>query len=809
MFPTFRTATEAIHLPGRHWAVVFALSCCLGVREASPQGVKGFVNDESTGRPVVGAFVRLIDLNDLEIARTLTDEAGEFGFADPTLAGWLVVERISYPDVRLPDPVTADGGPYRLSVAGSREGWHHASADSGGECMVDPARDSGPAVVWEEVRKALTGLRWSRALSDREYGGLRFDRVLDSTGLVLTETARPTSGLTAPPGAGLAPALIDSLGFVVMTQESGIVFALPTPDVLLSRAFRTTHCMAVGAAGSDSNAVELSFRALPSNPKPDITGTFRLDRESGELRSLEYVYTGLPLSLAGPDIGGHIGFLRLEGGEWLVREWEQTTPGEDGLRRKVGGVVNRVAAESEVQYEDQQVTVLRGTVFDSAAGGPLPGAIVALPGTDVWTTTDADGAFFITGYFDGRYDVVFGHRRLDSLGFIATPTPVHLRPRETATLQLAVPPLDWVVSARCPGFVPTPLTRVVFGVVRDEGGHPVVGADVTAAWQTIPRDLQGFAVDDREATAVTDTLGTYTLCGVAVGRTLVVHAASDDRLSDFVSVLFDGGQLRLGRGRGVLDDRLVARVDLTLATSGQEGAVRGTVTEAETDEPIDRVEVLISGTTLSAVTDAAGRFELRGLPPGAHRLTARRVGYRQVRTEFELGPGEELEVSNAALAMPGGAMELAPIVVEAEAVPAAQRHLLTSGFLDRRNQGLGRFVTRDEFENWRPTETTDVIRRAGGVRVTANPSYGFNGDTRKYLIGTSRELARLDSDECPAIYFVDGVYYGTSADPSAYIDTILSVGTIEAIEIYNGPSQTPARFNRPGADCGVIVFWTR
>ena len=158
--------------------------------------------------------------------------------------------------------------------------------------------------------------------------------------------------------------------------------------------------------------------------------------------------------------------------------------------------------------------------------------------------------------------------------------------------------------------------------------------------------------------------------------------------------------------------------------------------------------------------------------------------------------------------MPGGVVELAPIIVQADAVPNAARHLTTSGFLDRRSQGFGRFVTRDEFETWRPTQTTDVIRRTGGIRVTPNPAYGFNGDTRKYVIGSGR-AARLGASECPALYFVDGVYFGNSGDPSAYIDTMLAIGNIEAIEIYNGPSQTPARFNRPGADCGVIVFWTR
>jgi hypothetical protein len=53
------------------------------------------------------------------------------------------------------------------------------------------------------------------------------------------------------------------------------------------------------------------------------------------------------------------------------------------------------------------------------------------------------------------------------------------------------------------------------------------------------------------------------------------------------------------------------------------------------------------------------------------------------------------------------------------------------------------------------------------------------------------------------------MYAGNSADQNTYIDAILSINTVSAIEVYSGPAQAPARFNRAGADCGVVVFWTR
>jgi hypothetical protein len=35
------------------------------------------------------------------------------------------------------------------------------------------------------------------------------------------------------------------------------------------------------------------------------------------------------------------------------------------------------------------------------------------------------------------------------------------------------------------------------------------------------------------------------------------------------------------------------------------------------------------------------------------------------------------------------------------------------------------------------------------------------------------------------------------------------VETIEGVEIYRGVASLPAQFNREGAECGVIVVWSR
>jgi iron complex outermembrane recepter protein len=79
---------------------------------------------------------------------------------------------------------------------------------------------------------------------------------------------------------------------------------------------------------------------------------------------------------------------------------------------------------------------------------------------------------------------------------------------------------------------------------------------------------------------------------------------------------------------------LVLALTLTLAGVALAGPAvlegQGAVTGAVLDErgaPLARAMVVVAGSDRAAVTDAAGRFTLRGLPSAHHRLEARLVGY--------------------------------------------------------------------------------------------------------------------------------------------------------------------------------------
>jgi len=95
-----------------------------------------------------------------------------------------------------------------------------------------------------------------------------------------------------------------------------------------------------------------------------------------------------------------------------------------------------------------------------------------------------------------------------------------------------------------------------------------------------------------------------------------------------------------------------------LAPSTLVGVVRDS-----TGAPIGDAEVVVRELTQATRTNARGEFTLRDVPPGAHQVWFRRLGYRSVDYNWEARPGERTEVTVVLHAIP---RTLDPVVVRAE-----------------------------------------------------------------------------------------------------------------------------------------------
>src|SRR5438128_8583361 len=90
---------------------------------------------------------------------------------------------------------------------------------------------------------------------------------------------------------------------------------------------------------------------------------------------------------------------------------------------------------------------------------------------------------------------------------------------------------------------------------------------------------------------------------------------------------------------------LATALELPASSSAAQHAtasIVGGLVERAGHAPIPGATILLVGTGSQAITDSAGSFRYADLPPGAHRLEARAIGYVKSVWEVRLAEGEEL-----------------------------------------------------------------------------------------------------------------------------------------------------------------------
>jgi hypothetical protein len=784
------------------------------------------VVDSATGALVDGGFMTLIDESGQEVARTLTDRRGRFSLTAPQ-AGHFKLQslRIGYRAWQSPlfELSAGQALEYHLTVIALPVRLAEVEVTAEARCEVGPEGSARTAVVWEEARKALAAASWTANRRDLHYTMRLYERDLDRRARnVVKEQQTTTSGFYTTPFQSAPPEQLAEQGYLRHNWDGTATFFAPDADVLLSESFQRTHCFkAVRDRQDHPGLIGLAFEPVAGHSAVDVAGALWLDESAAELRTIQYRYTRLPPDIRDQRIGGELEFMPVPSGAWIVREWFIRMPAV-GLRlglgpvpdsvvtgfRESGGEVIRLATPDGSEVYTAEFATLIGSVFDSTTGRPLAGALVTIVGTDGRTLTRWDGTFHITGPLQGEYAVSMSHPSLDSLGIMTPGTTVEFSRGEVARVFLAVPPVSRIRAALCPGESWDESVRAIVGVVRNgQTGAPVPAAQVVVSWRSLEANRNVMQATDLEAVAVTDGSGSFTLCSLPTGTDLTLRATHGEGLSASVGLKFQGQSVAVGQG---LSHRIrygIWKQDLELAApAALSASLAGTVTDSASGEALRRAEVEALGTGRTTVTDSAGGFTMDSLPPGPLRVRARHVGYASRDYEVALQQGQHLELTGDVLALTSlNLTVLDPIVIAAER--DQPRDVLLRPFTLRREEGFGSFLTQEEFESWNPRETTDVLRRMRGVRVRPNPSYGVRGDTQRYLIESSRMVDRIQGAPCPVVYFMNGLYYGNSSDFD--IDVMLAVTNIAAIEVYSGASQIPPVYNRPGAGCGVIAFWTR
>ena len=183
-------------------------------------------------------------------------------------------------------------------------------------------------------------------------------------------------------------------------------------------------------------------------------------------------------------------------------------------------------------------------------------------------------------------------------------------------------------------------------------------------------------------------------------------------------------------------------------------------------------------------TDDSGSFRVPAMPMGPATVAVRRIGYKPVSLQAALPTETPLFIL-----LDPGVQTLGKVVVKdrqrSYTGPLAE-------FNRRRDMGFGTFITRGDIDRRNPLRTSDMLRMIPGIAV----SQGFGGSSMN-----------IRNSRCQPLVWIDG----TPALSGPLDVDVFAPFTLDGIEVYKGPAETPVELRGPRGEerCGVIAIWSR
>ncbi len=485
-------------------------------------------------------------------------------------------------------------------------------------------------------------------------------------------------------------------------------------------------------------------------------------------------------------------------------------------------------------------TRVHGTVVDSVARRPLPGAAVQLvdvanPARGWSATSDSAGAYRFDAIAPGRYVLGFVHAALDSLGLESPSVPLTLAEGDAREVPLAIPSPRTLATRLCGADVATDSTGLFLGRVRHAAGTAADGG-VLASWTELRFTRQGLQRATPSQRAVVGVDGWFALCGLPVRTPIAVRAWQGPDSTGFVELDIPvSGLLRrdllVGRAQSTVTTQLstaivdrgnglppTMRHDTVSAARIARGAgrVTGTVTTI-TGAALAGARIELWGTSLVTSSDVNGRFALDSVPEGTQTLIARGIGFVPYRAVIDVLAPEAAHHDVA----------LAPFVAAMDTVRVLGRRsseAWRAGFDLRKTRGFGEFLDEAALTRRDPKNVSDLFVDMPGVDVLSSGAFGrkvvmrgragglfcipaiwvdgirfFNGQGRSGRSPTIGAVTVTGNREA-----VDLMEYTGTAD----LEFVVNPNDIKAVEVYSRDSQVPVEFDDPADGCGSIVIWT-
>lgn len=823
------------------WLLCFQTLSSFGLVSVSAQAVVVQVIQEESGLPVPGAFLTFLREDGTVIRSALTSPEGRFLFRSE-VAGEVTIraEMIGREAVEESGVTLREGSTTTVHIRLPINAIPLTGIQVRGEerCRLRPDEASEIFLVWEEARKALRAQEWTERTELYRYQIVSYDRNLDpDSHRVLSEDRRVKSSITQSPFQSLPPEQLLREGFIHPLDGGGYEYFAPDATVLLSDLFLDTHCFRLQASPDDPRKIGLSFEPVQVTDRPEIAGTFWLDRETASLQFLEFRYTWAPQTEARGVAGGRVEFQGMPNGAWIVKRWWLRMPRMgrlpvisrtdwSGVRlagiKESGAEITRAELVDQGRFSEVEPGAVGGVVWDSVRSVPLPDAQVYLSGTEFSTQTDSLGRFLLEGLPEGFFTAAFEHPRLDSLGVPANGIGVEVLAGSLTEVSLGAPSWPTVLAFAC-GEGAERRSFVVTGEVRDlKNGDPIPGADVRLEWEGAQDRIGGvYRTREHWFTTQTNEAGRYRACGIPLDEVIEVQASFSGRDSKIVRLRapeadFEAVNLELDLGPGTASDHPEsggeqvsgASVEVLSRRPGPTQVV-GKVIDVESQRPVPGSTIVVKDSLgqvlVSASGNEAGNFQFSPQVSGTYQLQVSSVGYAAIERAIVVFEDQMLTVRVPLHVQP---VELEGIEASVQATP---RHggMAIAGFRARQAAGIGTFYDEADIEHRRPSRITDIVSRAPGMNVLLSGGRAVDVSTGRSQGGLRR------TDQCLPDLWLDGVkvreggYLSARVGMATFLNDLIQPEAVGGIEVYSGVSQIPAQFRGTTSMCGVVVIWSR
>jgi hypothetical protein len=287
--------------------------------------------------------------------------------------------------------------------------------------------------------------------------------------------------------------------------------------------------------------------------------------------------------------------------------------------------------------------------------------------------------------------------------------------------------------------------------------------------------------------------------------------------------------LGVGSGRfqsgktGWVASAVVALLALLPARDARaQGEIAGKVMVADSGRPsLPGAEASIAKLRLTTVSDSSGRFRFRSVPAGAHVVVLRAIGFKSESSTVTIDY-DEVVSWDVVLTRAVGTTLPERVVTASGASPAPAK---LAEFTERQKLGVGHFIDRKQLAKAEGgmRMTGDIISQVPGVRVRRGQNKVWIASARTtrsgkcaFCAASSGDIEKADwaAGARPACYmdvYLDGALVQDARHPEygLFNANTISPEHVGGIEVYSSAAQIPAKYNRTGSNCGVVLIWTR